>query len=848
MFDGHLPAALSPTAPGTHSKNDFVTAWLSQQNIAASVSGDGEAFLDAKGYRMEHDSHHYHHYRLQQLQQQQHPPYELPSYKPDGDHQHAIIGNSGVQREPRQEQPRTSIQSLNQDYHYPSSSRQSPTMMPLQHNHQHQQQELQQYSPHQQHRSPSSLPYGHDQHYYHPPPQNHFHQQEHQQQQYLYQSYSHQGQQRQAQAHGHHQYRVSPSMDEHLHPGQSHRRSLSLTHGQRVEQNAFVPVPPKFEDLTPAEQVRQELLLRRQRYQLHHQHLQQNRQYQQQQQQQYHHFHRHENQHLRALASHSHYRQIEHYSHIAGAGMGATSHGLGRYPSTSSRHPPPKGRSAHELAWERHCYYQQQQLEEEAVAEQRRKEQRQEQHGEGLVSPALDPTARTKSLSRITSLSLSAETVESLGNGLSRSKSVSMLFGRGCSNSKQSQDVKKNRQLTTGPPMNSGAAVKAPMSAVDSSTLTVDHRLTTKRSEPLKPRLSGKHQERPALDVKSENADDNDVPEQLETLQPVASTSLPSKRDSSSSLVRRSTLKSIGPSIRSLARRCSSRFSNSSRPNSFAGSNSDPIIQFSASDKAIATGSLSAGTGNTALRHYTLEYEMINYSPPTSASTPILPTLTTPEPERVPIHRRVTLFRSKSLRVALASESSNDNDNNNTVTTSFPATPADATTTSTTTLGAMSLSSRPRDSLRLANGRGLNFTALQTKSLLDTAAATTTSTTPLDNSDIELSASTQDKASLATLIHASPSTSEEEQYEVTRRQIIALLASGRKERISVKTGQAMASSSSHHLSPLAIEAQENLLTPSPGEQKQADEEDPCERIAFMLVPKSRYEFQPLVMV
>lgn len=104
-----------------------------------------------------------------------------------------------------------------------------------------------------------------------------------------------------------------------------------------------------------------------------------------------------------------------------------------------------------------------------------------------------------------------------------------------------------------------------------------------------------------------------------------------------------------------------------------------------------------------------------------------------------------------------------------------------------------------------------------------------------------------------------------QQQQKARRQIISLLAMGRKDRISAKTGYAMKSGSSStasspttpttasttatsltQLSPLALEAQEDLFVSPADAGEKGEEEDPCEKIAFMLVPKSRYEFQPLV--
>ena len=156
-----------------------------------------------------------------------------------------------------------------------------------------------------------------------------------------------------------------------------------------------------------------------------------------------------------------------------------------------------------------------------------------------------------------------------------------------------------------------------------------------------------------------------------------------------------------------------------------------------------------------------------------------------------------------------------------------------------------SLSARPRDSLRLANGRGFDLYAIHTKVFSETTAAAAAS----DCERIEQSTSELERA---LPVNSSRAVSEEEQHEVARRQIVAILGMGRKERISAKTDQVVPTATTRpsnltSLSPLALEAQEDLAV-AEAKTEEKRQEDPCDRIAFMLVPKSRYEFQPLVAV
>ncbi|KAF9980802.1 hypothetical protein BGZ75_007960 [Mortierella antarctica] len=110
---------------------------------------------------------------------------------------------------------------------------------------------------------------------------------------------------------------------------------------------------------------------------------------------------------------------------------------------------------------------------------------------------------------------------------------------------------------------------------------------------------------------------------------------------------------------------------------------------------------------------------------------------------------------------------------------------------------------------------------------------------------------------------------DEDPQKLARRQVLTLLAMGRKDRVSAKTGQVLphtplplpdsllsswtaTTTGEQRLSPLALETRDEdyelPLQTDAVEALQIGVEDPCERIAFMLVPKSRYEFQPLVVL
>ncbi|KAG0358972.1 hypothetical protein BGZ54_010198 [Gamsiella multidivaricata] len=803
LSDGHLPNA--------QTKDDFVAAWLTQTQWSLAI-GPGELSPEQANaaWRMSSDNIH----QMEERHHQQ--PYPSQDLQYRFDSQHTIITPNGVQQEPRQEH--RASQLINEPYEgsTSSSSQPSPNLLPARQisaTFDHHQRTHNNHHYHHHQPTPYSFVQWQDQRHYQiqPQPQPHYryHQQIPPRFSHLQDHSDHHGQ-----AHPHRQYQATRSE----HSSRSgHRRSLSLTQttssrNQYAEQ--AVPVSPKFEDLSPAEQARQEYSLRRQRYQMHQQYLQQQRH-----QQEEHQFHSQEYHFHRKVLPHRYHYHV-HHGHAAAI----SAHDLGRYPTA---YHSQKGRTANELAWERHCYYQQQQLQEEALVERKRKEaqwqqqqqqqqqqQLQQQEGQqqqgqqqgGLCPPEQDPFARTSSLNRITSSSLSPRTAQALG--LSQSQAVSV-----CCDSRKPKEIKVAKtKASVGTAKEAGAA-KSIVS--DCPILSAGLRLI-KRNE--------------AKDLKERDSthtsNNEDTPASLDSLQPVVL----QPQESVTPLSRRRTLKSIAPSIRSLARRCSSRFGN--RPNSFAGSSSDPNIQFT--DEKTASASLAMETVYAARSlapglDGVVDLQQVGpadgdsavkYCPPISASTSFLP-LKAAASERIPVHRKVTLFRSKTTTISRSSRPMHDPQHNETTPSS--AAPTDAMTTTKTT----TLSARPRDSLRLANGRGHELSSLQPRAPAE-----------------KIEQSTNDlNSALPTDVISS--AFDVEQQEATRRQVIALLAMGRKERVSAKTGLTMVQPllpSPKQLSPLALEAQDDIHAPLDQTQ-----EDPCERIAFMLVPKSRYEFQPLVM-
>ncbi|KAG0019395.1 hypothetical protein BGZ81_009744 [Podila clonocystis] len=553
------------------------------------------------------------------------------------------------------------------------------------------------------------------------------------------------------------------------------RRSLSLTH-------AFPPrhSPPmlpvsissiRFEHLTPAEKARHEYQMRRERQQIQHQ---QHRQQQIQQQYQ-------------------------------------------GYPIPRHRAPLPNDailtyssrRSAHDLAWERHAFYQQQQHQEEIIAELKRKEATQPRHQLWQQGPGIqeqDLMARTSSLNRITSSSLSPKTAQELG--LSRSKTVSAHGEQ-----KRVSVVKRAESSATSKPSKGRTFVPADLNSLPQlpsprPSTPMDTAKSILADCPVfsaGKRLMRKSDSKVNLDKKNDKHQSS------------------TNKATPSSLTRKKTLKDLGPSLKSLARRYSTRL----RPNSYAGSSSDPIIQFP-EGKAIKSHSLTTRTSYISIPEpVTLSDGVVDLEQLQQSIQYLTPT------ERVPIHRRVTLYRPD---ITTPSTSPTDDSDDNQTSTN----PSLARTRSL----CVSLSKRDSLTLRLANGRGLDLTMFEPpKPTVATEEEVHRSTTALDGALPSIITSAPQTGATTLTKTSSP----EDEQERTRRQVVAILAMGRKERVSAKTGQSIPrvsqGSTKVPLSPLALEAQED-----PVPEVASVQPDPCEQISFMLVPKSRYEFQPLVAV
>ncbi|KAF9096247.1 hypothetical protein BGX23_011741 [Mortierella sp. AD031] len=700
----------------------------------------------------------------------------------------------------------------------------------------------------------------------------------------------------------------------------------------------------RFENLSLAEQARQEHQMRRQHYQQHYQH-------RHQQQQQYQH---------QQYSQGRNSRPTSMYSTGHAASLAHTMGSPPRHHQHQHQHPRPRvlhqarhphdhrlsmvstskgnisaSRSANDLAWERHCYYQQQQMQEDALAERKRIEQHQMKSQrplstvEGLQVPNVaSQVVRTSSMSRISSSSnvvvasaspgpigrraaagaTMAQSSTAAAAGLSRSVSTSAIGDAKARAAKKDKAMhrsssKKNKESPSSSSPSSPTSETEPKasSTIDCKFLRLLRRSDSKLTKTTSANAQTKANTESPSGQQAQPIGNNDTPSKDQSTNVTNQHLESTPAAATTGLSRRRTLKDIGPSIRSLARRCSSRFS-STRPSSFAGSGSDPVISFSEGKVPAQRGSnslsmttsylplkislgavprsLSPGPdGVIDLRQVAAAAQgqeqqkspssvSVKYFPPASSGSPSLSLKDLPQPQpepeqRVPIHRRVTLFRSKTVSLSKASSKKIPAIHVETIDTTPTTVPiasamADDTSKSSARANSLHNRSRKRESLRLANGHGLDFDISRSSNF--------SSNTPADARDAAAEEASAVERSTNDLESALPVTtgrlSDMDQQQKARRQIISLLAMGRKDRISAKTGHAMkpspspASSTISQLSPLALEAQEDLFADSAsssggdgGEKKKEGEdgeEDPCERIAFMLVPKSRYEFQPLV--
>ncbi|KAF9575843.1 hypothetical protein EC968_001226 [Mortierella alpina] len=801
--------------PGKRAKVDFVTAWLQQQD---TLAGNLEAFdVQVHGAWSESND------RIDQMEEQhrreRHSEFGFQS-NPDSQRNQQTAINSGAQWEPRHEHhpsPYYGGAHRGSAYaaHHPPAERLSLVSW-------------EEHRPSCLARSSQHSPM-HPTHHY-PSEQSHLYttawqDRDHDQLSDSLQSYD-----------GiHHPSRTSV--------GQGHRRSLSLTHAD--------PSPHWHEhqsqstlSMSPAEQVRHEHHLRRQRAQMLHQ---QQRQHRYQQQLQYE-IYRQDYQYRHGAPhrpnSYYHYEPQQHHNQYGHHHTHPATASLGRaHLRYDSMHRASKVRSVNDLAWERHYFYQLQQHQEEALAEQRRIEalrskqeqvlQQQPRHRDSLHVPELDPVLRTSSLSRITSSSLSPRTAQALGLSRSKSASVASVRPQGSASTLSLSESGLKRSVVS-----------------DCKFLSAGRRLIKRQD---------------AKAATSESARTSDTSSQREGATPLP-TLMVHSQESTSSLSRRKTLKDFAPSIRSLARRCSSRFS--SRPNSFAGSSSDPIVQFPEGKKAIEnpimrSGHSSPDSSDSAPRLRTVRPSTVvglqQLTPATSTGHSSKYSSLDPStfssstaPERIPIHRKVTLFRSKTVTLPRA---------HNVTTHTASAAQMPTTTTAAISSGSTipvrtkSLNTGASGSLRLANGRGLDLDIVKSRTIANQDSVSA-SVHRLDDRLIVRG----DSSSLSSI------TGDEDPQKLARHQVLTLLAMGRKNRVSAKTGQVLpheplplpdsllsswttTTTRDHQLSPLALETQDDDELPlqtNTAEAQPSGSEDPCERIAFMLVPKSRYEFQPLV--
>ncbi|GJJ73549.1 hypothetical protein EMPS_05907 [Entomortierella parvispora] len=929
LSDGHLPTASRQKA----MKKDLVAAWLDHQDYPAGPVQGNEAGWDMDPLQSSQDE--YRPVQVHHLLQAQPSPQrnEFPG-QGERHHLHHLHQQSEANinrvahRDPRRQEPLRSL-----DSHPPNQIRHAPPPHHLQHaQHHHQQPPHYNGSP-----APSFYPTnipGQSQSSRRLPPSptaqplslipgartSGYHQPHHQHhpQHHQHQPYYHDPSLPRVRLQGY----IDPESDSKSHRSSSmtlhHRVSLPSPGRPVSPSSSTYHAPTRLEDLSPAERVRQEHQMRRQWHQMQQQNIQHFRQRQQQQYQMY-----------RDEQPAVHTRAYRQGGSSTGSSLSRRStttaalstHDLGYVPSSAAK-------SAKDLAWERHCYYQQQQLQEEAMAAAARKRQQevqrqqelqqlqqQQQAQQHLTVPETETesVARTSSLNRLTSAGLTSQTAQQLG--LSRSKSVqesstlSSPLEHSLGQDHPSEESPKTREERQEKRQNKGLPQVARAKSMTSDCKFLS--LFVRKLESSK--------DKDATDITGTTVASTKV---AAAQAPVMS--LPEAQQSTTTLSRKKTIKDLAGS---LVRRCSSRFSNRSRPNSFAGSGSDPVDLAGANS---VRSSSHMATTSYPPRELTLGPDGIvdlkqledDSSRPDTDSKQIISSVSTPSLLMTPQEqqqqeqqqqrsqgttRKVTLFRSKTLMLSQSRQAESLLQPRSEESSSPSMTPE--------TKG------RRHESLRLANGRGLDL-ALFPKDFT-TLKKSEDGICSSDGQDIARSTSSLDGAlptsglyipnSINTNInntkdtnhyttnngnhsndishhnynHTNDTVNPDDIQEETRRQVVALLALGRKDgrsmpspftkatqppsppkatvapksKIStftrsvsptavVKTTQTLnrAITTTTFISPLALEALEPPRMPmeKKKEMTPAAEEDPCEKIAFMLVPKSRYEFQPLV--
>ncbi|KAG0045385.1 hypothetical protein BGZ83_009402 [Gryganskiella cystojenkinii] len=914
LSEGHLPPGKRTT------KKEFVAAWLEHQDaFPAGPVNQGETETVSRDQVDQHRLQH--HYRPAAAQQSSHLlPTPLPSpqrldflvqaqQQPPHPQQQqpivSIVNNSGAHRDHHQLRPNEPSSGTKGDYYNYHPNHPSPPAYHQQLHHQH---------PRYQQGSPtfhsSNVPLQPPQPGRRLPPsataqpvRPGFYPRPQQQQQ-----------QQQQRPHEPNLPRVrnyiEPELIYHHHVDPDYRRSTSTTLSHRFSlpplarspsmaprstaaSSTHYPAPPRLEDLTPAERVRQEHQMRRQWHQMQQQTQQQFRQQQQQQLQMY----RDEYVLPHVHSSPSAVARSVTLRHHARHAPGAVSAGdLGYYPSSTSSSVSKGTRSAKDLAWERHCYYQQQQLQEEALAAAARKRQLHERQQQGqqqhhtsqsqvqihaLVVPESETAARTRSLNRLASSELTSQTALQLGLSTSSSSRGPALpptpptsvlgyersDGRGLK-----QKTKKLERSNTNAGNKKDSPTTKPVTRAKSMTSDCKFLSMFLRKGDIK-------------DTSTTISTTADRTQRKTSLAPVsprspepASDMTLSQGQESTSLSPKKTMKDLAPSFRSLARRF-----GSSRPNSYAGSGSDRVNLHltggpsSTQDLSIPRELTQGPDGIVDLQQATAPIVVVvNPASLASISTPSLSLnhVTKETTSYSGTTRRVALFRSKTMTLSKSRQAEE-----------VLQIPLEDESNKARRSGG-----RRHDSLRLANGRGLDLTML-TKDLKNKkgdeaatarqefARSTSTLDGALPSSGLYITNNNHNN----NLNIYQDSDRDADLQQEARRQVVALLAMGRKDRVPSKPTVATATTTTMttkataatltrptpvlptkvspknrvittttFISPLALEALEP--PPVPVEEKSVrnskkeedEEEDLCERIAFMLVPKSRYEFQPLV--
>ncbi|KAF9298351.1 hypothetical protein BGZ74_009418 [Mortierella antarctica] len=556
-----------------------------------------------------------------------------------------------------------------------------------------------------------------------------------------------------------------------------------------------------------------------------------------------------------------------------------------------------KRRSANELAWERHMFYQEQQYQEEVKAERRKIEERkqQEQYWQyqqehyrfqrqmehqqeeqqnrhhrplSLQMESCDTVARTGSLNRLTSTSLSKDTARVLG--LCRSTTISVGGKKACkTNNKRAvspkpESVRIARTLLSVEDTNNSASTRRRVISHDSIgiELSSNHYDTiSSASSYFAPRINSRSgRSSPAFDARPL------TPFQLrDNHRP--SVSAPS------TLSRKKTLKDLAPALRSLARACSTRFS---RPNSMDVSSVNvaqgerPGRSSTQSNHMNDFRPLSMGPDSLAEFQQQQRRNSLGLSSALSTAAPVpmsgttvvfLPIATSSKSpgttarakERPAVYRKVTPFRS------------------NTPTSSSSRPRLVSSVSLPQNLEASDESTRLRNSMRFANGRGLDYYFFDTDGTNEDTRSEVVAVaigTGLDDSKGENDAQDYELAVPEEVIHAIGDGDDDESHvsstsaqEAIRREIVALLAKGVRPLSAAATAAVTQEvpppappAPVPCLSPLAVEAQEELpLPPSPpmtpvpaNDMYLLSEADLCDRIAFMLVPRYKYRYQPLV--